>query len=249
MFRKMMMAAPLAGVLAMSPAASDQQVHAAQFSPPSNVGASPLLQLVRGGGGVIINGGGHGGGGFGGGRMGGGGGGSAFRGGIGYGGAGRSFGGMGSGRRSGPLFREGGMSSGRGGPFFREGGMSGGRSVDRPGRMAIRSFDRMPNGGFEGSSSYIRRGDRANLYRRDFSGNGMRHVAHGGDGDAHHGHDHNGHHHHHHGHFFFFNGSFYDDYYDYANSYYSDCEWLRLRAVSTGSSYWWHRYQVCEDSY
>jgi len=243
MFRKMMMSAPLAGVLALSPA-SNQQVHAAQFSPPSDIGASSLLQPVRGGGGVIINGGGHSGGGFGGGhgggfgagRMGGFGGGPAFRGGMGYGGAGRSIGSMGSGRA---------------GPFFREGGMSGGgRSFDRPGRMAVRSFDRMPNGGFEGSSNYIRRGDRAQFYRRDFSGNNGNRIASIHDRDRDRG-DHDRRHHrlrrfsH-----FYFDGFGYGDYnYDYADSYYGDCESLRLQAVSSGSVYWWRRYRQCEDWY
>jgi hypothetical protein len=29
--------------------------------------------------------------------------------------------------------------------------------------------------------------------------------------------------------------------------YVSDCEWLRRRAVATGSSYWWRRYRACID--
>jgi hypothetical protein len=32
---------------------------------------------------------------------------------------------------------------------------------------------------------------------------------------------------------------FYDGY------YYGDCAWLRQRAIVTGSSYWWHRYNQC----
>jgi hypothetical protein len=27
--------------------------------------------------------------------------------------------------------------------------------------------------------------------------------------------------------------------------YVSDCEWMRRRAVATGSSYWWRRYRAC----
>jgi hypothetical protein len=27
--------------------------------------------------------------------------------------------------------------------------------------------------------------------------------------------------------------------------YVSDCDWLRRRAVATGSSYWWRRYRAC----
>jgi hypothetical protein len=55
MLHKMTMAAPLAGMLALSPAASDEEVHAAQFSPPSYIGASPLLQPVRGGSGGMCS--------------------------------------------------------------------------------------------------------------------------------------------------------------------------------------------------
>lgn len=32
------------------------------------------------------------------------------------------------------------------------------------------------------------------------------------------------------------------DYYDYYNS---DCEWLRHRALQTGSAHWWRRYRDC----
>jgi hypothetical protein len=34
---------------------------------------------------------------------------------------------------------------------------------------------------------------------------------------------------------------FYDGY------YYGECEWLRRRAIATGSSYWWRRYYQCRD--
>jgi hypothetical protein len=27
--------------------------------------------------------------------------------------------------------------------------------------------------------------------------------------------------------------------------YVSDCEWMRRRAIATGSSYWWRRYRAC----
>ncbi len=256
MFRKMVMAAPLAGVLALSPAALDQQAHAAQFSPPSDYGSSPLLQLVRSGG-VIMHGGGGGGGGGGrgsfggGGRMGGFGGGPAFRGGMGYGGAGRSFNSFSAGRSNHSL----GVSRG---PVFRDGGASiGRRSFDRPGRFAVRSFDRMPRGGFDGSSGYIRRGDGAHLYKRDFSnrtkfyGNGgRRNFAHNDhDGNWRGKHDRRHHRLRRFSHFFFFGPGYDDYYYDYATSYYNDCEWLRLRAISTGSVYWWRRYRQCEDWY
>jgi hypothetical protein len=35
---------------------------------------------------------------------------------------------------------------------------------------------------------------------------------------------------------------YYDDDYGYG---YGGCGWLYRRAVATGSSYWWHRYQAC----
>jgi hypothetical protein len=34
---------------------------------------------------------------------------------------------------------------------------------------------------------------------------------------------------------------FYDGY------YYGDCDWLRRRAIVTGSRYWWRRYYLCID--
>jgi hypothetical protein len=27
--------------------------------------------------------------------------------------------------------------------------------------------------------------------------------------------------------------------------YYGDCDWLRRRALATGSGYWWDRYYAC----
>jgi hypothetical protein len=38
-----------------------------------------------------------------------------------------------------------------------------------------------------------------------------------------------------------YDGDYYGDYYGYAD----DCEWLHARAVSTGSRYWWRRYEDC----
>ena len=56
MSRKMMMAGPLTGVLALSPAAADKQVPAAQFSPPSYIGAPPFRSLsVAAGGNVFFD--------------------------------------------------------------------------------------------------------------------------------------------------------------------------------------------------
>lgn len=54
-------------------------------------------------------------------------------------------------------------------------------------------------------------------------------------------------HHHHHGGFrrgggIYFGGPFFYDSYSYG---YSDCGWLRRRALDTGSRYWWRRYRDC----
>ena len=82
MFRKLMMAAPLAGAIALSAQGVPQQAHAAQYSTAFDTGATSLVELIRDGGGDrVYRGGGGGGGGF---RGGGGGGG--FRGGGGGGG-------------------------------------------------------------------------------------------------------------------------------------------------------------------
>ena len=35
----------------------------------------------------------------------------------------------------------------------------------------------------------------------------------------------------------------------YGSTYYSDCGWLRHRALRTGSPYWWERYYACIDEY
>ena len=36
-------------------------------------------------------------------------------------------------------------------------------------------------------------------------------------------------------------------FYYYGGSYYGDCDWLERRAISTGSAYWWNRYNNCID--
>ena len=35
----------------------------------------------------------------------------------------------------------------------------------------------------------------------------------------------------------------------YGSTYYSECGWLRHRALRTGSPYWWERYYACIDEY
>jgi hypothetical protein len=44
--------------------------------------------------------------------------------------------------------------------------------------------------------------------------------------------------------FFYGPGYGYDDYY-----YYSDCDWMRRRALATGAPYWWDRYYSCVNYY
>lgn len=52
-----------------------------------------------------------------------------------------------------------------------------------------------------------------------------------------------GHGHGHHGHHGFHRIGFYGP--TYVTYGYGGCGWLKARAVSTGSRYWWNRYQAC----
>lgn len=36
-------------------------------------------------------------------------------------------------------------------------------------------------------------------------------------------------------------------FYFYDGYYYGDCQWLRRRAIATGSRYWWQRFRQCRD--
>jgi hypothetical protein len=62
---------------------------------------------------------------------------------------------------------------------------------------------------------------------------------------------HHGHHHHRKHHRRFRGYAFYGLPYVYAYSAYDDydCGYLRRRAVRTGSSYWWRRYEECRYGY
>ena len=54
----------------------------------------------------------------------------------------------------------------------------------------------------------------------------------------------------HHGHHRHFRGFVGYPYYGYSDYGYSDgCYWLRRRALATGSSYWWNRYNDCVNDY
>jgi hypothetical protein len=103
---------------------------------------------------------------------------------------------------------------------------------DVGGRMTSRGF---ANGGMsERRGSHISRdADRGRFSSRDDRG---RFASRHDDGDRHHRH--------HHGHDNFFIGA-YPYVYDYDYYAGNDCEWLRQRAIATGSEYWWSRYQSC----
>ena len=122
---------------------------------------------------------------------------------------------------------------GRGGGFSRGGGISRGGMGRSFGRMnrgpRVGGFSRGPGRSF----SPGRGGPR-------FAGRGY-----GGFRGRHHGH-------HHHGHHRRFRGyAFYGLPYVYAYSAYDGygCSYLRRRALRTGSSYWWRRYEECRYGY
>lgn len=240
MFRKMVMAAPVVGAFALFAPGSWQAAESAPLLTAFDPGQTPLVELVRdrggGGGGFRIGGGGGGRSGFGGG----GGGGSAFRSG------GFSSGGF----ARGPVFRSGGGLGGAGfrsgfsGRSFSDGPRSGPsfRSVTSggPGHSVRRLGDFGPRSAFRSYS--IKRPDQgprfiARDYKRDFNPNrfadwkkrrhSRRFVRN-----------------------FYWGFPLYAGLYGYDYGYYYDeCEWLRERALETGSAYWWKRYRQCEYDY
>jgi hypothetical protein len=258
MFRNTLLAVPMASAFMLLGTAYSNQASAAQFSNFFADDPTPLVELVRDGGGRNFMGGGGGGGGR---SFGGGGGGRSFGGGGGGfgGGGGRSFGGGGGGFGGG-----GGRSFGGGGGRSFGGGFggSGGRSFGGSGGHSF-------SGGSMNGGAIIRRGDSGGPFiRRGGDGGGSRAFTYkrdGGDGPrrywkgdgkrwADYGRDH--HHkgkHHHRRHRFFASSLFGYPGYDYwpydVASYDYDCEWLRQKALYTGSRYWWWRYQLCTDWY
>jgi hypothetical protein len=220
MLRKLVMAVPIVSAFALCAPGSSPPVQSAPLSPALDPASTSLVQLV--------------------GRRGGGG--PVFRGGG--GGGGRSWGGGGGGGRS---WSGGGRSwsGGGGGGFSRPSYRSSGGGSDRfVGRSSARRF------GGDGSGSRWRAGD---IGSRDYIRRGPRFV--GGDRrrDFDRGHFRRGHHAHwkrrHHRRFYpwYYSGlGFYSSgLYDYGY----DCEYLRDRAVATGSVYWWRRYRACEYGY
>lgn len=139
---------------------------------------------------------------------------------------------------------------GRGGGGGMRGFSGGGRSFGGGG-MRMRSFSGPRN--FGGSRSFSRGamgggGIPRGIRGGDFGGNKFR----PGGGWGKHG----GHRHRHHRHRRFYGGGYYPYYgYGYGAAYYgdyygsSDCGWLRRKAVRTGSSYWWRRYEQCVSDY
>lgn len=73
--------------------------------------------------------------------------------------------------------------------------------------------------------------------RHHGGGGGMKHY--GGGGGKHH---HHGHHRHWRGSGVYFAAPYY-----YGGYSYSDCSWLRRKAIRTGKRYWWNRYYECRD--
>jgi hypothetical protein len=152
----------------------------------------------------------------------------------------------------------GGMRMGGGGGRMSMGGRSGGRMF-----MGGRSGGRMSMGGNRGFVRGFNRGgrdfmrsSRGRMIDRSFSRRGDRSLRathfgarniRGARGfDRHHLVNRGRHSRrfiHRHGRHFFF-GPGYDFWY-YDGYYYGNCGWLRQRALVTGSSYWWRRYQLC----
>jgi hypothetical protein len=167
----------------------------------------------------------------------------------------RNFGGSrgfdGVGRRGGGFSdrgpRGGGLSGIDRGP--RGGSFGGGERFRSLGQVRRGDGDGFARRRFDnGSSAFIRRGDgdRGNSRRR-WAGNGDRPNWNSG---KHHGwkHGHKGDWRHKHrvrrfGRHIFWGPSV--DFYYYDGYYYGNCEWLRERAIYTGSHYWWRRYESC----
>lgn len=226
---KALMIAPVAGVLAFAMAPT--VTHSASV-PQVDAGGSAIHLIQR-------RGDGGGGGGGGGGGMGGGGGGFSGGGGPGMGGGGGGRGGFGGG---GPGMGGGGPRGdfGGGGGGFREGGprMGGGGGIREGGpRMGGGGDRQFRDGGprfegrrFEGRrfDEGPRRGFTERRFDRDRDRDRRRRFVRRNDRSV----------------FFYGPGYGYDSYY-----YYSDCDWLRRRALATGYGYWWDRYYSCISYY
>ena len=106
---------------------------------------------------------------------------------------------------------------------------------------------RRGGGGFRGGGRGFKGGGfKAGKSFRGRSGFASPRIKRGRDGFArpHRGHRHRG------GKRRFYSYGYAPYYYGYYDSYYDDsCAWLRRKALRTGSSYWWRRYERCRDLY
>jgi hypothetical protein len=124
----------------------------------------------------------------------------------------------------------GGSSGGGGSPGASSGHSSGGAMFGGGGGGG--KGGRGGGSGSEGAGSGEsgRGPDAGGTSGRGWSGDGSRHSGHHG-------------HHRHRGGIGIYVGPGYDDDYSYGG----ECGWLKRRAISTGSGYWWRRYQECID--
>lgn len=131
---------------------------------------------------------------------------------------------------------------GRGGGGGRVGGGFGGGRAFSGGGGGGRSFR---GGGGGGGRAIVGGGFGGQKFSGSRSFNGRSGNWNGGGGGRHHGRHNNrrfyggGY-----GYYPYYGASYYSDY-----GYGSDCGWLRRRAVNTGSSYWWRRYEQCVSDY
>ena len=162
--------------------------------------------------------------------------------------------GKGGGGGGGGAMRGGG--GGGGGPGLRGGGGGGGKAMRGP--SGSRSFDRSGRRGGDSSRALRGRGDsdagrafRSNRGERKLDRGprradpgfkkGNRDRGHGFRGGKRHSRD-----------YIRKRGNRYVwgpglAFWYYGGYYYGDCDWLRRRAITTGSAYWWNRYNQCVD--
>ena len=114
------------------------------------------------------------------------------------------------------------------------GGGGGGKSFGGGGGKSF--------GGGGMGRSYAGGGSR--MSHKSFGGHRMGNKNYNGHRSYHKGHAHRRHHRH--NRFFVTGVPYYGYYYDGYYGYDDDCNWLRRRAIRTGSSYWWNRYYACQ---
>ena len=148
-----------------------------------------------------------------------------------------------------PAFaREGGRGSGGSGFSGGGGGGGGARAFSGGGSRSFsgggsRSFSGGSMRSFSGGRSYDGGSRQFSRTFRSPSVGSSRSYGYRSHGHRHHGRHH--HHRHRHGHALVYGVPLAYGYYGYSES----CYWLRRRAVSSGSSYWWNRYYDCINGY